>query len=141
MSITSANASLQLSVATIFPTPQQIQDFATDNIYGVNPIKPNEARIGVDGVMTAGKIWQMIPITYHLMADSPSCAFFDAWKAAEDQAVDTFFAQGSITLPSLSQTWTLFKGAMTNFTPIPPAGIVLNERAFEITWNKVFPST
>ena len=42
MSITSANSILQLGVSIVFPTPQQIQGFTTDDIYGVGNIKPND---------------------------------------------------------------------------------------------------
>jgi hypothetical protein len=140
MSITSANAIIQIGVAIVFPTPQQMQGFTTDDIYGVGAIKPNEVKIGVDGNMSAGKIWQLIPITYHLQADSPSNDFFDAWKQAEDAAVDTFIANGLIVLPGLGKKFTLFRGSLTNYIPVPPAGNVLRERAFEITWNKVFPA-
>lgn len=140
MSITSANAILTLGVTIVFPTPQQIQQFATDDIYGVSPQKPNETKMGADGFQSAGKIWQSIPITYHLMADSPSNDFFDSWKQAEDAAIDTFQANGLIVLPGIAKKFTLFNGALTNYTPLPPAGTTLKERSYEITWNRVFPA-
>lgn len=140
MSITSANSILTLGVEIVFPTPVQLQGYTTDDIYGVAAIKPNEIKMGVDGFMSAGKIWQAIPITYHLQADSLSNDIFDAWKQAEDAAVDTFIATGLIVLPSIGKKFTLFRGSMTNYTPVPPAGSTLKERAFEITWNKVIPA-
>lgn len=140
MSITSANSIIQLSVDVVFPNPVQLQGYTTDDIYGVGAIKPNDTRMGVDGFMSAGKIWQVIPVTYHLQADSASNDFFDQWKQAEDANVDTYIASGLIVLPGISKKFTLFRGALTNYTPIPPAGTLLRERAFEITWNRVFPA-
>ena len=45
MSLTSANAVITLSVAIVFPTPQQIQKFSTDNIYEAPAIAPNQVQI------------------------------------------------------------------------------------------------
>ena len=140
MSITSANAILLISVDVIFPTPVQIQKFATDDIYGIGNIRPNEVRMGADGNLAAGKIWQAIPVNYHLMADSPSNDFFDQWKQQEDANVDTFRCQGTIKLTGIGKTFTLQNGSLTGYLPAPPAGIVLNPRVFEITWEHVFPS-
>jgi hypothetical protein len=138
--LTSANAIIQIGVALIFPNPVQLQQFSTDNIYGVGNIKPNVTKMGVDGVMSAGKIWVEIPVTYHLMANSPSCQMFDTWKQAEDSAVDSLMANGLIALPGLGQKFSLINGSLTDFTPAPPAGQTLNERTFQITWNKIIPA-
>lgn len=140
MSITSANSILQLGAAVVFPTPLQIQGFTTDDIYGVGAIKPNDVKMGVDGIMSAGKIWQAVPITYHLQADSISNDFFDQLKQAEDAAVDTFRLFGIIVLPSISKKFTLQNGALTNYTPVPPAGTLLRERAYEVTWERIIPA-
>jgi hypothetical protein len=140
MSITSSNAIIQIGVAVIFPTPQQIQRFSTDDIYGVGQIKPNETKMGADGFQSAGKVWQSIPITYHIQSDSPSCDFFDQWKQSEDAQGDTYSANGSITLLGIGKKFTMSNGALTGFTPLPPAGTTLKERAFEVTWNRVFPA-
>lgn len=140
MSITSANSIIQIGVSVVFPTPVQLQGYTTDDIYGVNAIKPNETKMGVDGKQSAGKIWQSIVVAYHLQADSPSNDFFDEWKQAEDAAVDTFSASGLIVLPSIAKKFSLLNGSLTNYTPIPPAGTTLKERMFEITWERVQPA-
>jgi hypothetical protein len=139
-SITAANAVIQIGVDVIFPTPVQLQGFSTNDIYGINPVKPNDTRMGVDGKLSAGKIWQAVPVVYHFQADSESCDFFDQWKLAEDAQVDTFRSNGLILLPGLSKKFTLQRGALTNWTPAPPAGTVLNERTFEITWERIIPA-
>lgn len=140
MSITSANAILQISVQSIFPNGVQIQRFATDDVYSSGRIRKNVTKMGVDGFQSAGKIWVSKPITYHLQSDSPSCKFFDAWSQAEDQLDDTLTASGLIILPGVATKWTLSQGALGEIDPIPGAGQTLKERAFEVVWGQMIPS-
>jgi hypothetical protein len=140
MSITSANAILQLSVTTIFPNPVQIQRFATDDVFGVGGIKKNETRMGVDGFLSGGKVWQPIPVTYHLQPDSPSCDFFDTWAQQEDANNDTFIASGLIVLTGLGKRFTLVRGILGTVSPVPEAGVVLKTRSYEVTWNRIIPA-
>src|SRR5215467_3829241 len=98
MSLTSANAVITLSVAIIFPTPQQIHKFSTDNIYEAPAIAPNQVQMGVDCFQSAGKVFVSRPVSIDLMADSPSNDFFDTWFNAEEAASETFAANGQILL-------------------------------------------
>ena len=140
MSITSANAILTLSIATIFPTPQQIQEFATDDIYDIPSIKSVETRMGVDGVLTAGFVFVAIPQTITLQADSPSCALFDAWHTQQEATMDVYAANGMIKLPSLATKFTQTRGFLTGYKPAPAGKRVLEPRQFEITWESIAPA-
>jgi hypothetical protein len=140
MSITSANAIIQISVSVIFPMPQQLQKFSTDNIYDAPAIAPNQVQMGVDGFQSAGKVFVSVPVSYDLMADSPSNDFFDAWFSQEE-AAQTFAANGLMVLKSVGKKFTLVNGTLTSYTPIPPGGKVLGPRRYEITWNKIIPAS
>jgi tail fiber protein gp32 len=140
MSITSANAILNLSVQIIFPNPVQIQGFATDDVYGVGGIKKNETRMGVDGFLSGGKVWQPVPVTYHLQPDSASCAFFDTWAQQEDAIGDTLVATGNIVLTGLGKRFQLVRGILGTVSPAPEAGVVLKTRSWEVTWNRIIPA-
>lgn len=137
MSITSANATIVIAVATIFPNGVTLQRFTTDDIYSAGNVRKNITKMGVDGFQSAGKIWVSKPVTYHLQPDSPSCAFFDAWQQAEDQLNDTLSASGSIVLPGVGTQFQLLNGALGECSPIPQAGQTLKERTFEIVWNQI----
>ena len=140
MSITSANAVIQISVATIFPTPVQLQRFTTDDIYSAGNVRKNITKMGVDGYQSAGKIYVSKPVVYHLQPDSPSCAFFDAWQAAEDQIGDTLAATGVTILTGIGAKFSLVNGALGECSPIPAAGQTLRERTFEIVWQSIITS-
>ena len=140
MSITSANAVIQISVATIFPTPVQLQRFTTDDIYSAGNVRKNITKMGVDGYQSAGKIYVSKPVVYHLQPYSPSCAFFDAWQAAEDQIGDTLAATVVTILTGIGAKFSLVNGALGECSPIPAAGQTLRERTFEIVWQSIITS-
>jgi hypothetical protein len=128
-------------VAIVFPTPQQIQKFSTDNIYEAPAIAPNQVQMGVDGFQSAGKVFVSRPVSIDLMADSPSNDFFDTWFSAEEAASETFAANGQILLKSVGKKFTLVNGSLTSYTPLPPGGRILGPRRYEITWERIIPAS
>ena len=138
-SITSANALLFLSVQNLFNTPQQIQQFSADDIYDMPSIRSSETSMGVDGILSGGFVFVAIAQTIMLQANSPSNSFFEQWWLAQQVAEDVFIANGSITLNSLGEKWTMTRGYLSGYTPAPRAAKILQPRRFEITWNQVLP--
>src|SRR5215469_1758216 len=137
MSLTSANTIIQISVSVIFPAPQQLQKFSTDNIYEAPAITPNQVQMGVDGFQSAGKVFVSKPISYDLLADSPSNDFFDTWYSQEEAAQETFAANGLMVLKSVGKKFTLVNGSLTSYTPLPPGARILGPRRYEITWERI----
>lgn len=141
-SITSANAVLMMSIASLYPTPQQIQGFAVDDIYGIDDIDLTQEAMGCDGYFTAGRIFMPVPQTISLMADSPSNAFFEAWNAATQVQNDVYFANATLTLPGLqggtiNAKWTQTRGTLKRLPMAPSAGKTLKERKYTIVWQSV----
>ena len=93
--------------------------------------------MGVDGILSAGKVFVPYKMTIHLQADSPSVFIFDAWRNAQDAAVDVFAASGSIVLPSTSMVYTLQNGFLTSATPFPAVKKTLQPLVYEITWQRI----
>lgn len=135
--ITSANAVLTLAVNKYFPVPQVIQGFATDDAFESEAVQQSEVLMGVDGVLSGGKVFVPYKMTIHLQADSPSIFLFDALRSAQDAAVDVFAMSGSITLPSTSMVYTLQNGFLTSATPVPAVKKTLQPLVYEITWQKI----
>ena len=138
-SITSSNAIIMLSVDKVYNVPQQLEDWATDNIYDLQPSVIAEIRMGADGVLTGGLVYTAQPITYHLQADSPSCAVFDAWDLAQETYGDLYYAFGSLTLNALGIKWSMTKGILTQWQRIPSGQRTLQPRTAIITWQSVTP--
>lgn len=134
MSITAANAVIMFSIPGVFPAPQQLQQFAADDIFATEALAAAEVQMGVDGFLTAGFVFNPVAQGFTLMADSPSNAVFDNWYAAEQVIREKYQASAIITLTSLRRKWTMVKGFLTSYPPIPDAGKTLRQRRFGITW-------
>ena len=132
-SITSANSILMLGVTSLFAVPQQIQGFATDDMFDFDVMERAEAQMGVDGRLTGG--WVAVPLSgsLSLQGDSPSNDFFDAWNGAQVAQRDIYYGFGTLTLPSLGKKYTFPKGILRTFQPIVSAGKTFKPRKFAIT--------
>jgi hypothetical protein len=139
MSITAANAVIQLAIETIFPTPQQIQGFAEGDVFDASSIKINEIQMGVDGNMAAGFVWVVKPITFHLLADSESNDVFDEWGSQMEANQTVYRASGLIVLDT-GEKWTMSAGSFTDWLWIPPAKRLLMPRSHTVTFGKIIKS-
>ena len=102
--ITAANAVFMLSVESLFPSPQQLQGFAADDVFSHALVAPVETLMGVDGFLSGGWTPQPKVQTIALQADSPSTYIFDTWYAAQEQAREVYIAQAHIALASRRTT-------------------------------------
>ena len=135
--ITSANAVLTLAAIGVLSVPQQIQGFATDDIYTVAPVSPVETMMGIDGDLSAGFVYTEKKMDITLMAGSPSNSFFDAVQAAQEAAIAPVQLSGVLTLPSNGLQAQLVVGFLTRYQPLPNGKKVLQPRVFEITWQNI----
>lgn len=138
--ITSANAILMLSQATIFPVPQQLQGFAADDIYDIDQVASVETQMGVDGVLSGGFVWTAITQNIVLQADSRSNDFFDALWMQMQATQDVYPLNGILSLPSIQSKFTQTRGFLTGYTPAPAGKRVLQPRRYTITWERVAPA-
>lgn len=139
-SITSANSVLMLSIASLYVVPQQIQGFSADDVFDVEALEAAETMMGVDGNLSAGFVNVPIKQGIVLQADSNGNAIFDNWYLSQKQLQDVYFANGSITLPSLGIVYTLNNGVLTTYPPAPNAKKLLQPRKFVVTWESIIPS-
>jgi len=138
--ITSANSILTLSVGGIFDAPLNVQGYAVDDAFESEAVQQSETLMGVDGVLSGGKVWVPYKMTVHLQADSPSVEIFDAWRAIQDSVVDVFTANGTIIFPSTGMVYNLVNGYLTLATPFPAVKKTLQPVVYEITWQTIVGS-
>lgn len=140
MDITASNAVIMLGVAGLFDIPQQLQQFSADNVYGTDPLEVAETAQGVDGVLTGGFVYNPTNQSFELMADSPSNYFFDqiALRQRADQTL--YRIQGTTLLTSVGTKWTMRRGILVTWAPMPEAGRVLKARRHTIRWERVTPN-
>jgi hypothetical protein len=148
--ITSANSSLVLtprlagSLSGLLPALAgvgfPVQGYSSDDAFATETVDTAEARMGVDGIMSAGWLPRMTKQTITLQADSPSVPLFEALVGAQDTVREVIFLDGILTLPSIGTSYALIKGVLTRTTPIPPAKRVLEPVTYELTWGSVQPA-
>ena len=135
--LTSANSTLAIAVQGIFSAPQTIQGYATDDAFESDSVAQAEVMMGVDGEMSAGKVFTPYKMTIHLLPTSPSMAMFEIWRNQQDAQTDVFRADGTISIPSIGRTYILQKGFLTLAPAFPSAKKLLAPVAFEITWKRI----
>lgn len=138
--LTSANSVFTLTVLSVFPSPQTLQGYATDDMFSVDGFQSVETAMGVDGYLSAGYTPMPKVMTVTLQADSPSLPVFDNWFAAQRVIKDAIVAAGILTVPSLRLTHTLVRGFLSSYTPLASARKILQPRAMQITWQDIITS-
>ena len=136
-SITSLNAKLTITAASVFNAPQTIQQFAVDDIYDVDVKEVAETMMGVDGFLSAGLVKMAVTQNITLMASSPSGWIFDQIIEKQFSAGDVVQIQGTLSLQSLLMQWTQTNGYIRSYTPIPAGKRVLQPRRFTLVWESV----
>ena len=139
-SLTSANAVLLLTIDGVYSSPQQLQRFATDDIFDVDAVQSAETAMGVDGYLSAGFVWNEKVQRITLQADSPSNTIFETWNSAMESSQEVFACSGSITLKSVNRKFTMIRGILTSYAPIPSGKKILQPRTYAITWQKISPA-
>jgi hypothetical protein len=134
MSITSANASFILVIPGVFSSGVQLQGFAVDDMFSMDPTTLAEGRRGADGQTVYGYVYELSKMRIGLLANSNAFRIFQAWKQAQDAAVDVITASGTIIMPSLGLKTSLVDGNCTNLAAFPPHKKVAENVEPEVTW-------
>ena len=137
LTLTGANSIITLVINGLFPVPQALQGFETDDITKIAPLKAAEVKTGVDGNLSVGYIYVPVVQTINLQGDSASNVLFDNWFMAQQAVNEVYTASGVIHLPSVQRSYTLTKGVLTSYKPLSDVKKMLEGREYEITWESV----
>lgn len=140
MSLTAANATITLSVPGVFDSPQQLQGFSADDVFDIDQVKVIETSMGVDGILSGGFVFNEKVQNITLQSDSASCFLFDQWAQAQEAAMTPYTANGSTILTGLKTAFSLTKGFLTDYPPMPSAGKIIKPRKYTIRWQTIHPA-
>lgn len=138
--LTSANAVIFLQIAALFPTPQQLQGFAADDIFSTEKLNSAELAMGVDGKLSAGFVFVPAKFAISLQPDSGSNFFFDQWYLQQQSLRELLPCSGLVMLPAIGTKWTMTRGFLTGYQPIPEAKRKIEHRNFELTFESIVPA-
>lgn len=139
-SITSSNSRFTLTIPGLFPTPRNIEGYATDDLFMVDNVQVAETMMGADGNMSAAFLPVITPLTVTLMASSPSRELFEFWDMQMKQTREILSAEaGLIQLKSIGRTYAFTNGVLQTVTRMPAAKKALQPVTFIIHWESVSP--
>ena len=139
--ITSANASLFITVPGLYDSPVKIENYSTDAMVSAAQVNPVVAEMGVDGHLSVGYTPTPKEITITLAADSKSRPVFDDWQAYQDAAKEVYVCSAQFIVPGIGKTFTGLRGALTAAQPMPNAAKTLQAPAYNITFVSWTPSS
>lgn len=135
--ITSANATLVLTVDSLFPAGITLEQFATDQSFSQDELTIAEDRMGVDGNLVAGWVPSIKAVTIMLEASSPSyIALAMYYRACEQKR--GFYRCGLVaTVPSIGKTFIWSQGLLKSGTPVPAGKKVLDPTTWKFDFGKL----
>ena len=124
--ITSANATLVLTVDLLFPAGLKLEQFSAEQSYSMGDLTIAEDRMGVDGNLAAGWVPSIKTVTITLEASSPSYkAMAELYRSCEQKR--GFYRCGLVAaVPSIGKTFIWSQGLLKSGTPVPAGKKVLD---------------
>lgn len=139
--ITSANAILTITCTDVFPVPQLIQGFATEDAWSIAPYETARAFKGVDGKKSAGFVPANKEMDIVLQADSLSRNVFQQILAVMSAKREIVTFDGNLVIPSTLEVWEFSNGNLGPNVPGPPTGKkTLEAVTWQITWDDIQPA-
>lgn len=118
--LTTANSVLAMTTEALFPAAQVLSGYAADNIFEADAVENGEYSMGIDGKLSAGFVFNEIPFTLTLQADSASLQLFEQVWQYEVSNRTKLTQNLTVTLPSLRRRYDLKNGFMRSYKA--PAG-------------------
>lgn len=135
--ITSANATLVLTVDGLFPAGIRLEQFATDQSYSMDELTIAEDRMGVDGNLVAGWVPSIKSVTIMLEASSPSYRALANFYRACEQKRGFYRCSLVASVPSIEKTFIWSQGVLKSGTPVPAGKKVLDPTTWKFDFGKL----
>jgi hypothetical protein len=140
-SITSANASIVLTIPGVFSSGVLLQNFAVNDILEPDPQTLTESRVGADGEVVGGYVFNLSKFRMMFQANSDSIQVFYAWKAAQDAQTDVIAGSMKIIAPALGLDADLEDVYCETLPFMPPLKKVAEELTVTMTANPNWQTT
>ena len=138
--ITSADASVQITVENLYPTGFAMSGFAADNIFDAENVELAQTVRGADGKLSAGFVFGDITQTFHIMPDSPIYSKIQTWINTTVASKAVYRCNATALFKSNGRKYTCTNGVLVNAGLIPAAGRILQPITMQIKWEVVSAS-
>lgn len=128
--ITDADAIIILTIENLYPSGVQLQGFAADTAWTAGDSQVAEARMGVDGKLSAGYTPVPRTITVALEASSPSLEVMRRLVEASQVSRAVFTCHMQITIPAQEKEYQLANGVLQTAHDLSDGKKVLDPSQF-----------
>lgn len=118
--LTVANSTMSMTVEALYPQAQRVQGYAADDAFDPEAVENGEYSYGIDGKLSAGFVFNEVPLTITLQADSASLGLFENIWQYEFSNRTKLQVNKTITVPSTSKRYEFKEGYMRSYKA--PAG-------------------
>ena len=139
--ITDADAIIILTVDNLYPSGVQIQGFSTDTAWIAGDATIAEARMGVDGKLSAGYTPSPRTINLSLEASSPSLEVMRNIISTSQMTKGVFTCSMQITIPAQGKEYKLSNGVLQVGHDISDGKKVLDPSQFTFIFESCKPSS
>lgn len=140
-SITSANSSITITIPGVYSSGVLLQQFAVNDILDPEAQTLTESRVGADGFVVGGYVFNLAKFKMAFQASSSSILVFYAWKAAQDAQSDVIAGSMTIIAPSLGLDVDLQDVYCESLPFLPPLKKVAEEFSVSMTCNPTWSTT
>lgn len=118
--LTVANSSVLMTVEALYPQAVRIQGYSADDAYDPEATENGEYSYGIDGTLSAGFVFNEVPLVLTLQGDSPSLAYYENMWGYEFSNRTKLGIQITISNPAVGKRYEYKNGFMRSYKA--PAG-------------------
>ena len=138
--ITSADASIHMTVDNLFPSGFALSGFAADNIFDMENMEIAQTVRGADGKLSAGFVYGTPNQTFHIMPDSPVYSKIQTWINTSQASAAVYRCNMVAVFVTNGRKYTCSNGVLTTGGLIPAAARVLQPITFTVQWETIAAS-
>lgn len=139
--ITDADAIIILTVENLYSSGVQLQGFSTDTAWTAGDATIAEARMGVDGKLSAGYTPAPRTMTISLEASSPSLEVMRNIISTSQMTKGVFTCSMQVTIPAQGKEYTLSNGVLQTGHDISDGKKVLDPSQFTFIFESCKPAS
>lgn len=138
--LTVANSVIMMTCEALYTSPTQLQGYAADDVFEIDAVENGEYLMGIDGKLSAGFVYNAIPLTLTLQADSASVPVFENIWNYEVTNRTKLQHNWTVTTPANGRRYNLTNGFMRSYKA--PAGKrILQPAVIQLVFERQSPSS
>lgn len=137
--LTVANSTIQATVEALYPDARRLEGYSADDAFDFTEVENGEYSMGIDGNFSAGFVFNEVPFTITLQADSPSVLLFENIWNYEMSNRTKLQHDWTATIPDLQRRYDLKKGFMRSYKA-PSGKKILQPAVVVMVFGRIQPS-